>query len=276
MKYGLQKKTQLVLQQFKLLRLAGVTALLAPIVATAANVVLVPSPFQRPCCTWLERESVLPAIDRSIAVEGARVGEVRAAITGDSLLALSYRAKESSPSVAITSDISFTTGDATLNLKAGDMVVPRGRLLDPSGRIYYLLLTDPKTSSFLSKYRYFAVAETGETLDRAFSELNDTYSQREKVKISGGSLNVSFSEKLGKPQCSLATVFLGNTEGTLKFKLVRAGADGVVNAEKLLSFAAGTKVVTLPGAVLTIKKADAKAINARVDKLEPVTCTADM
>lgn len=236
--------------------------------AFSANATLVSSPFKG----TLTVSSIQPAVERSIYVDGAKTGDIHTAAAGERLLFLSYIPKTLAPSIEVTSDISLTTGDSTLNLKSGDRVVPDTRLLDAAGRSYYLVLTDPQTSSFFKKSRYFGLAENGEVLDRAFSPLSDTYLTREEVKITGGSFNVKRDEKSGSKQCSLSTVYLGQAEGTLKFKLIRSDARGAVDTEQVRSFAAGVKSISLPGSQLTITKADTKSIKVRVDGLPPINC----
>lgn len=236
--------------------------------AFSANATLVSSPFKG----TLTVSSIQPAVERSIYVDGAKTGDIHTAAVGDSLLVLSYIPKTLAPSIEVSSDISLTTGDSTLNLKAGDKVVPETRLHDAAGRSYYLVLTDPQTSSFFKKSRYFGLAENGEVLDRVFSPLSDTYLTREEVKITGGSFNVKRAERSGSKQCNLSTVYLGQAEGTLKFKLIRSDASGAVDTELVRSFAAGVKSILLPGSQLTITKADAKSIKVRIDGLSPINC----
>jgi hypothetical protein len=252
--------------------LAGCAGALWPLAAISATATLVSSPFKS-----LETATyVQPAIERAIFVRGAKVGDSRTAAAGDSLLVMDYGPKTVIPSIEVVSDLSLTTGDATLNLKSGDKVMPEARLRDASGRTFYLVLTDPKTSGFLRKDRYFALTETGEVLDRTFSTQPNGYLTREEVKVASGRFSLNLEEKSGQPRCSLSTVFLGQSEGTLKLKLVRSDANGAVNAEQVRSFAVGVRSVSLPGAKLTVTKADAKSIKVHIDSLTPVDCLAGL
>lgn len=252
--------------------LAGLSMALCSVTAVAATAILVNSPFKDSVAAW----AIRPVVERSIYVRGAKTGDSLAATLGDSLLILNYGPKTVIPSIEVVSDLSLTTGDATLNLKAGDKVIPEARLRDDSGKTFYLVLTDPKTSGFFRKDRYFALAETGEVLDRAFSTLSDGYLTREEVKVASGRFALNLEEKSGQPQCSLSTVFLGQSEGTLRFKSIRSDASGAVNAEQVRSFAAGVKSVSLPGAQLTIAKVDTKSIKVHIDRLPPVDCLAGL
>jgi len=252
--------------------LAGWLGALWSLAAFSATATLVGSPFK----SLETAASVQPAIERAIFVRGAKVGDSRTTATGDSLLVMDYGPKSVIPSIEVVSDLSLTTGDATLNLKAGDKVTPETRLHDASGQTFYLVLTDPKTSTFLRKNRYFALAGTGEVLDRTFSSLSDGYLTREEVKVASGRFTINLEEKSGQPRCSLSTVFLGQSEGTLKFKLIRSDARGAVNVEQVRSFAAGVRSVSLPGAQLTITKVDAKSIKVHIDSLPPVDCSAGL
>lgn len=252
--------------------LAGLAGTLWPLTAISATATLVNSPFKH-----LETvRSAQPAINRTVYVRGADVGDNRTATLGDSLLVLNYGLRTVMPSIEVVSDLSLTTGDATLNLKAGDKVTPEARLRDASGQTFYLVLTDPKTSGFLRQDRYFALTGTGGVLDRVFSTSSDGYLTREEVKGASGHFALNLAEKSGQPRCSLSTVFLGQSEGTLKFKLIRSDTSGAVNAELVRSFAAGVRSVSLPGAQLTITKVDAKSIKVHIDNLPPVECFAGL
>jgi len=252
--------------------LIGASLAICSMAASAASATLVNSPFSG----MLTVASIQPAVERNINVEGAKVGISSSATAGDSLLVLSYVPKVQAPSIVVTRDLSLSTGDATLNLKAGDKVVPETRLRDTMGKTYYLVKTDPQTSTFFKKDRYFGLAENGEVLNRTFSTLSDTYLTREEVKVADGSFSLNRAEKTGAPLCSLSAVYLGQSEGTLKFKLIRSDAYGAVNAEQVRSFAAGVKAVALPGALLAVGKADAKAIKVRVEGLPPINCNGEL
>jgi hypothetical protein len=252
--------------------LIGTTLAICSMAANAASATLVSSPFSG----MLKVAAVQPAVERTILVDDEKAGVSRTAAAGDSLLVLSYIPKAQFPSIVAISDLSLSTGDATLHLKAGDKVVPETRLRDVTGKAYYLVKTDPQTSTFFKKDRYFGLAENGEVLNRTFSTLSDTYLTREEVKVAEGSFTLNRAEKTGSPLCSLSAVYLGQSEGTLKFKLVRCDAYGVVNAEQVRSFAAGVKAVALPGALLAVSKADAKAIKVRVDGLPLINCNGDL
>lgn len=244
--------------------------LIASMADSAASATLVNSPFSG----MLTAAAIQPAVDQTISVVGAKAGISSAAATGDSLLVLSYVPTTQAPSIEVTRDLNLSTGDATLQLKAGDKIVPGTRLHNAGGKTYYLVKTDPQTSTFFKKDRYFALAENGEVLNRTFSPLSDTYLTREEVKVAEGSFTLNRVEKTGSVLCSLSTVYLGQSDGTLKFKLVRSDVQGVVNAEQVRSFAAGVKTVALPGALLAISKADAKVIKVRVDGLPPINCNS--
>lgn len=252
--------------------LAGLSMALWSVTAVSATATLVNSPFKG----MVTASSIQTATERTINVKGAKAGDSRTAMIGDSLLNLSYDPKAVMPSIEVVSDLTLTTGDATLNLKAGDKIFPETRLRDVSGRSFYLVLTDPKTSTFFKRSRYFAMAENGEVLDRAFSPLSDAYLPREEVKITDGSFTLNRAERTGQTQCSLSAVFLGLSEGTLKFKLIRTDASGAVNAEQMRSFAAGVRSVSLPGAQLTVTKVDTKSIKVHIDNLQPVDCLAGL
>ncbi|WP_081556648.1 hypothetical protein [Chromobacterium haemolyticum] len=252
--------------------LVGATLALCSMAASAANVILTNSPFSG----MLATASIQPATHRGINVEGATVGINRTATAGDNLLEVHYIPTTQLPSVVITQDLSLSTGDATLNLKTGDKVIPGARIRDVSGETYFLVKTDPQTSSFLKKDRYFALAEDGSVLNRTFSTLSDTYLTREEVTVAKGSFTLSLTKKTDATLCGLSVVYLGQSEGTLKFKLIRSDANGAVNAELVRSFATGVKAVALPGAQLGISKADAKAIRARVDGLPLINCNGEL
>ncbi|UGA36195.1 hypothetical protein JOS77_17075 [Chromobacterium haemolyticum] len=252
--------------------MAGLSMALWSVTAVSATATLVNSPFKGSVTAW----AIRPAVEKTIYVKGANTGDSRTAALGDSLLVLNYGPKSVMPSIEVVSDLTLTTGDATLNMKAGDKVIPETRLQDASGQSFYLVRTDPKTSTFLRKDRYFALAQTGEVLDRTFSTLSDGYLTREEVKIASGRFTLNLEEKSGRPRCSLSTIFLGQFEGTLRFKLILSDATGAVNAEQVRSFAAGVRSVSLPGAQLTITKADAKSIKVHIDSLPPVDCLAGL
>ncbi|EEG06965.1 hypothetical protein [Pseudogulbenkiania ferrooxidans] len=267
-----QLRTNYASSQWERYTLAGLSMALWSVTAVSATATLANSPFK----IYETVRDIQPAINRTVYVIGAKPGDSLAATRGDSLLVLNYGPKTVMPSIEVVSDLSLTTGDATLNLKAGDKVIPEARLHDASGHTFYLVLTDPKTSTFLKKYRYFALAETGEVLDRVFSSSSDGYLTREEVKEASGRFTLNLEEKSGQPRCSMSTVFLGQSEGTLRFKLIRSDASGAVNAEQVRSFAAGVRSVSLPGAQLTITKVDAKSIKVHIDSLPPVDCLAGL
>jgi len=252
--------------------LIGTTLAAFSMAADAASATLVNSPFNG----MLTVAAIQPAVEQTTSIEGIKAGASRMASAGDSVLSVSYVPKMQALSIVVTTDLSLSTGDATLNLKAGDKVVPETRLRDATGKTYYLVKTDPQTSAFFKKDRYFGLAENGEVLNRTFSTLSDTYLTREEVKVASGSFTLNRVEKSGSPLCSLSAVYLGQSEGTLKFKLIRSDAYGAVNAEQVRSFATGVKAVALPGALLAIGKADAKTIKVQIDGLPPINCSGDL
>ncbi|WP_425953196.1 hypothetical protein [Ralstonia pseudosolanacearum] len=240
--------------------------------ASAGTTTLVKSPFP----AMLTTPSVLPAIDRISGVDGAKVGDTRTAVAGSKLLDLTVATKTTKAVVEIARDLSMTTGDATLSLKAGTKIQPDGRLMDGEGKIYFLLKADPESSTLFKRNRYFAITEDGGVLDHAFSALSDTYQTREGVTVTPGEMVVTKTLTTGPALCGLSTVFLGAGEGVAKFKVIRTDGNGMVTAQKERAFTSDLKTIGLPGAQLVIDKIDPNAVRVKVGGVGQLSCRTEI
>ncbi|WP_432263170.1 hypothetical protein [Cupriavidus sp. TMH.W2] len=240
--------------------------------ALAGNTTLINSPFPG----LVPTSAVLPAIDRVNGVDGVRAGESRSAVAGAKLVDLTVATKTTNALVEVVRDLSMSTGDATLNLKAGARIQPDARLIDNKGKVYYLVKADPESSSFFKRNRYFGVTEDGGVLDHAFSAQSDSFQTRELVTVTPGDVVVTKSLTTGPALCGLSTFFLGAGEGVAKFKVIRTNSNGEVSAQKERAFTTDLRSIGLSGTQLVIDKIDPNAVRARVNGVGQVSCQSEI
>jgi len=237
--------------------------------AFANDVALVKSPFP----VYVRREDPR---QQGWQIDGAKAGDVRTAKVGDKLLDISITATVTAASIEVKKELTLTSGSAVLNLATDRRVEPEGRIVY-GGKTFYMIKTDPETSGFFSKDRYFAVAEDGGVLDHSFSSHSDgTYQTRETVSVTPGEMTVIKSVTLGRRNCSQSTVFLGIRDGIASFKVVRANANGEVYAQKNRAFTPDVTSISIAGARLDVIKLEPDAVRATVNRIDWVGCQPEI
>ncbi|AET95454.1 hypothetical protein BSFA1_82780 (plasmid) [Burkholderia sp. SFA1] len=237
--------------------------------AVAASTTVIKSPFSG----IVPDSSVLPAVKQINGIDGVKAGDARSASAGKVLVDVTVSTKTTTAFVEVVREVSLTTGDATLTLRPGARIAPAARLVDPNGKLFYLVKTDRNTSSFFKTNRFFAVTEEGAVLDHAFSATGDTYEARETVSVTPGDMVVTTKLTTGPALCGLTAVYLGGSEGVAKFRVLRTSSNGRVTAEHERAFASDLKFINLSGTDLTIDKIDADAVRVKVRGLDQPSCT---
>ena len=239
--------------------------------AMAASTAVLKSPFP----AVVPASQILPVVASLDSADGLPAGSAVMALAGAPLFSMSITTKTTPAIVEGVSTFSLTAGHAQLVLHAGERLTPVARLVDPSGHLYYLVKADPKTTSVFFRNRYFAVADDGHILDHAFRKTwHGGYQTSEVVVMTSGDYVVTKTTSVSPALCSLSVKFLGGEDGVAKYRVIRVGADGKVNANLERAFTNNLRAINLSGVSLSIDQIGTSAVKAHITGLQPITCTS--